>query len=114
MATLRSRKLRQGDLSIERRTICFSNATTVVWGKLLAILSNILTHQCTKNISLEKYQETNGFFTEYSKSIPSEDMAEVFSHLIQNQYINTNDIILNNKIRFIKDRLNKIDDTFVF
>ena len=41
-------------------------------------------------------------------------MAEVYSHLIQNKYINTNDIILNNKIKFIKDRLNKIDDTFVF
>jgi hypothetical protein len=69
---------------------------------------------CTKKVGLDTYEKTNGFFTEYSKSIPSEDMAEVFSHLIQNKYINTNDIILNNKIRFIKDRLNKIDDTFVF
>tara|TARA_B100001093_G_scaffold163798_1_gene156167 strand:- start:243 stop:965 length:723 start_codon:yes stop_codon:yes gene_type:complete len=69
---------------------------------------------CTKKIGLDTYEKTNGFFTEYSKSIPSEDMAEVFSHLIQNKYINTNDIILNNKIKFIKDRLNKIDDTFVF
>ena len=69
---------------------------------------------CTKKIGLDTYEKTNGFFTEYSKSIPSEDMAEVFSHLIQNKYINTNDIILNNKIKFIKDKLNKIDDTFVF
>ncbi|MDC0633398.1 putative zinc-binding metallopeptidase, partial [Candidatus Pelagibacter ubique] len=37
---------------------------------------------CTENISLEKYQETNGFFTEYSKSTASEDMAEVYSHMI--------------------------------
>ena len=37
---------------------------------------------CTKNISLEKYQITNGFFTEYSKSTASEDMAEVYSHMI--------------------------------
>ena len=69
---------------------------------------------CTKKIGLDTYEKTNGFFTEYSKTIPSEDMAEVFSHLIKNKYINTNDKILNNKIKFIKDRLNKIDDTFVF
>ena len=67
-----------------------------------------------KKIGLDTYEKTNGFFTEYSKTIPSEDMAEVFSHLIKNKYINTNDKILNNKIKFIKDRLNKIDDTFVF
>ena len=37
---------------------------------------------CTKKISLEQYQETNGFFTEYSKSTASEDMAEVYSHIM--------------------------------
>ena len=35
-----------------------------------------------KKYSLEQYQETNGFFTEYSKSTASEDMAEVYSHMI--------------------------------
>ena len=37
---------------------------------------------CTEKLGLETYKETNGFFTEYSKSTASEDMAEVYSHLI--------------------------------
>ena len=58
---------------------------------------------CTKNISLEKYQETDGFFTEYSKSTASEDMAEVYSHMIflekkEINQIRKLDPILNNKI----------------
>ena len=35
-------------------------------------------------------EETKGFFTEYSKSTPSEDMAEVFSHLMFYQNENDN------------------------
>ncbi len=69
---------------------------------------------CTKKISLDTYKKTNGFFTEYSKSTPSEDMAEVFSHLIKNKYKNSNDEILNKKVEFIKNKLKKIDNTFVF
>jgi hypothetical protein len=69
---------------------------------------------CTKKISLDTYKKTNGFFTEYSKSTPSEDMAEVFSHLIKNKYKNYNDEILNKKVEFIKNKLKKIDNTFVF
>ena len=37
---------------------------------------------CTKNIGLERYEETKGFLTEYSKSTASEDMAEVYSYMI--------------------------------
>ena len=69
---------------------------------------------CTKKIGLDTYKKTNGFFTEYSKSTPSEDMAEVFSHLIKKKYINSNDKILNKKVEFIKNKLKKIDNTFVF
>ncbi len=69
---------------------------------------------CTKKLGLDTYKNTNGFFTEYSKTTPSEDMAEVFSHLIKNKYKNTNDDTLNNKVRFIKNKLNKIDNTFLF
>ena len=69
---------------------------------------------CTKKLGLNTYQNTQGFFTEYSKTIPSEDMAEVFSHLIKNKYQDTNDNILNKKVKFIRDRLNKIDNTFKF
>ena len=40
---------------------------------------------CTDNINLDLYKKTNGFLTEYSKSIPSEDMAEIFSFLMTNK-----------------------------
>ena len=69
---------------------------------------------CTKKIGLDTYNKTNGFFTEYSKSTPSEDMAEVFSHLIKSQYKKSNDKVLNKKVEFIKKKLKKIDNTFVF
>ena len=48
------------------------------------------------------------------QKLPSEDMAEVFSHLITDRYQNSNDNILNQKIEFIKDKLNKLDNTFEF
>jgi len=69
---------------------------------------------CTKKLGLNTYQNTEGFFTEYSKTTPSEDMAEVFSHLIKKKYKNSNDYILNKKVKFIRDRLKKIDNTFKF
>ena len=69
---------------------------------------------CSKKLGLDTYQNTNGFFTEYSKTIPSEDMAEVFSHLIIDRYQNTNDNVLNKKVEFIKNKLKKIDVTFKF
>ena len=69
---------------------------------------------CTKKVGLDTYKKTNGFFTEYSKSTPSEDMAEVFSHLITNKYKKSNDEILNKKVKFIKSKLNEIDNSFMF
>jgi len=64
---------------------------------------------CTKNISLKKYQITNGFFTEYSKSTALEDMAEVYSHMIflkkkEINKIRKLDPIINNKISYIEDK----------
>ena len=69
---------------------------------------------CSKKLGLETYKNTNGFFTEYSMTIPSEDMAEVYSHLISGNYKNSNDEILNKKIKFIQDKLKEIDNTFIF
>jgi hypothetical protein len=69
---------------------------------------------CSRKLGLETYKETNGFFTEYSMTIPSEDMAEVFSHLIIGNYKNSNDEILNKKIKFIQDKLKEIDNDFIF
>ena len=69
---------------------------------------------CSKKLGLATYKKTNGFFTEYSMTTPSEDMAEVYSHLKIGNYINSDDKILNKKIRFIKNKLKEIDNTFVF
>jgi len=69
---------------------------------------------CSKKLGLETYKKTDGFFTEYSMTIPSEDMAEVYSHLIMGNYKASKDKILNQKIDFIKDKLNTIDSSFVF
>ena len=67
-----------------------------------------------KKLGLDTYTNTDGFFTEYSMTIPSEDMAEVYSHLIIGNYEISDDKILNKKIQFIKDKLKEIDNTFVF
>ena len=74
---------------------------------------------CTNDIGLKKYENTKGFFTEYSKSTASEDMAEVYSHMI---YLKKNEInqirkidrILNNKISYIENKVKQIDNSFTF
>ena len=74
---------------------------------------------CTENLGLNKYEETKGFFTEYSKSTASEDMAEVYSHMIyldaeKITQIQNLDQILNKKISYIKSKIKKIDNSFIF
>ncbi len=74
---------------------------------------------CTEKLDLETYKKTNGFFTEYSKSTASEDMAEVYSHIIflnkkKIDQIRKLDLILDNKISYIKDKIKKIDNSFNF
>ena len=68
---------------------------------------------CTNKIGLDTYKKTDGFFTEYSKSTASEDMAEVFSHLMIDSDLSNIDPILNKKIQFIKNNLLKIDKDFI-
>ena len=70
---------------------------------------------CNNKWKLDMYHETKGFFTEYSKSTASEDMAEVFSHIMfyQNE-IDSDDPIINKKIKFIKESISKIDNNFKF
>ena len=69
---------------------------------------------CSDNVGLDVIKKGDGFITEYSKTIPSEDMAEVFSHLIKNKYKKSDDKILNMKVEFIRQKLKIIDETFVF
>tara|TARA_B100000700_G_scaffold40146_1_gene40638 strand:+ start:332 stop:1054 length:723 start_codon:yes stop_codon:yes gene_type:complete len=68
---------------------------------------------CTDKLGLDTYSNTEGFFTEYSQSTASEDMAEVFSHLMIGSDLSNNDPILNKKIQFIKNNLLKIDENFI-
>ena len=67
---------------------------------------------CTDKLGLDTYKKTDGFFTEYSRSTASEDMAEVFSHLMIGSNLNNTDPILKKKIQFIKLNLLKIDQSF--
>ena len=67
---------------------------------------------CTNKLGLDTYKKKDGFFTEYSRSTASEDMAEVFSHLMIKSNLNDIDPILKKKIQFIKLNLLKIDQSF--
>ena len=68
---------------------------------------------CTDKLGLDTYQNTKGFLTEYSQSTASEDMAEVFSHLMIGYQQENIDPILEKKIHFIKTNLLKIDENFI-
>ena len=70
---------------------------------------------CNNKWNLNTYSRTEGFFTEYSRSTVSEDMAEVFSHIMFYQdRVNNDDPIIKNKILFIKNKITAIDSTFKF
>ena len=69
---------------------------------------------CSKRLRLDTYINTEGFLTEYSKSTASEDMAEVFSHLILKINKSKVDPILQKKRMFIKNNILKIDNNFKF
>ncbi len=68
---------------------------------------------CSDSIGLDGYKKTDGFITEYSKTIPSEDMAEIYSFIIKKENIliklAEEDEKLKKKITFIKNSINKID-----
>ena len=68
---------------------------------------------CSDRLGLDLYNQTNGFLTEYSKSIASEDMAEVFSFLMTDEIKIKNtvkkDSILLNKIEYIKRGIDIIE-----
>ena len=72
---------------------------------------------CSDRLNLDLYKNTKGFLTEYSKSIPSEDMAEIFSFLMTNKSkinkIIQKDNILKNKVDLIKSGLSKIGNNIL-
>ena len=72
---------------------------------------------CSDRLNLDLYENTDGFLTEYSKSIPSEDMSEIFSFLMTDKKKIKekikNDRILYNKVNFIKFNLAKIDENIL-
>ena len=69
---------------------------------------------CTDKLGLDIYNNTNGFLTEYSKTIPSEDMAEVYSFLITDKEnlnrIKKIDPIIFNKVEFINSKITEINN----
>ena len=73
---------------------------------------------CSDRTDLNLYKNTDGFLTEYSKTVPSEDMAEIFSFLmIDKELVEKkikNDLILNNKVKYLEKNLKLIDDNFIF
>ena len=68
---------------------------------------------CTDKLGLNTYTNTKGFFSEYSQSTASEDMAEVFSHMMMGVNLKNRDPILEKKINFIKTNIKKIDQNFI-
>ena len=68
---------------------------------------------CTDKLGLNTYTNTKGFFSEYSQSTASEDMAEVFSHMMMGINLKNLDPILEKKINFIKNNIKKIDQNFI-
>jgi len=74
---------------------------------------------CSDRLGLSAFKKTKGFFTEYSQSTASEDMAETYSHIMtlspeKIKVIKEKDFILKRKIEFIKFRILKIDKDFMF
>ena len=69
---------------------------------------------CTNKLGLDIYNNTKGFLTEYSKTIPSEDMAEIYSFLITDKEninrIKKIDPIIFNKVEFINSKINEINN----
>ena len=68
---------------------------------------------CSDRLNLDLYENTSGFLTEYSKTVPSEDMAEIYSFLMTDKKTIedkiSEDKILGKKVNFIKSNLAKID-----
>jgi hypothetical protein len=67
---------------------------------------------CTDKRNLDMYLNTSGFITEYSKTTASEDMAEVYSHLMIKKFPEKIDQALQEKIQFIKSKIKLIDQNF--
>ena len=67
---------------------------------------------CTEKLGLDTITKNKGFISEYSQSTASEDMAEVYSHIISDKIPKNIDPILEKKISYIKSQILLIDDKF--
>jgi len=67
---------------------------------------------CTEKIGLDTITKNKGFISEYSQSTASEDMAEVYSHIISDKIPKNIDPILEKKISYIQSQIFLIDDKF--
>ncbi len=73
---------------------------------------------CSNRTDLSLIKDSRGFITEYSMSTASEDMAEIFSFMMTDMdnfiKIYQEDSILNNKVNFLINEIQKIDNNFKF
>ena len=69
---------------------------------------------CTDKLGLNTYTNTKGFFSEYSQSTASEDMAEVFSHMMMGVNLKNRDPILEKKLILLKPILKKLTKTLFY
>ncbi len=67
---------------------------------------------CTEKLGLDTITKNKGFISEYSQSTASEDMAEVYSHIISDKIPKNIDPILEKKISYIQSQILLIDDKF--
>lgn len=67
---------------------------------------------CTEKLGLDTITKNKGFISEYSQSTASEDMAEVYSHIISDKIPKNIDPILEKKINYIQSQILLIDDKF--
>ena len=67
---------------------------------------------CTEKLGLDTITNNKGFISEYSQSTASEDMAEVYSHIISDKIPKNIDPILEKKISYIQSQILLIDDKF--
>ena len=67
---------------------------------------------CSEKLGLDTITNNKGFISEYSQSTASEDMAEVYSHLISDKIPKNIDPILEKKISYIQSQILLIDDKF--
>ena len=81
----------------------FDHNTWSTFNKIDFVYADCST--CTDKLGLDTYSNTDGFITEYSRTTISEDMAEIYSHIVTDKLPKNIDPILKKKIDFIESKI---------